>query len=126
MRIEGNLLGFDEYMNVVLDDSYELELEKKTKKFIGKILLKGENICLISRVGYYEDYHGQNDDFNDNYDGNYNYNDNGNDNSNSNSNDNDYKTDRYSKSNSNSNSNDNTNKNWSNNSRQRYHGSGRR
>ncbi len=40
--------GFDEYMNLVLDDAEEVYMKKKLpKKPIGRILLKGENITLM-------------------------------------------------------------------------------
>lgn len=39
--------GFDEYMNMVLDDAEEIQLKKNTRVFVGRILLKGENISLI-------------------------------------------------------------------------------
>ena len=35
-RIEGKLVGFDEYMNVVLDDAEEIQIKKKMRKNIGK------------------------------------------------------------------------------------------
>lgn len=47
MRIEGHIIGFDEYMNLVLDDAEELYLKTKQRKPVGRILLKGENITLI-------------------------------------------------------------------------------
>ena len=34
-------------MNVVLDDTEEIYIKKKTRKSIGRILLKGDNITLI-------------------------------------------------------------------------------
>jgi small nuclear ribonucleoprotein E len=40
--------GFDEFMNVVLDDTEELDLKKKTRKPLGRIMLKGDNITLIA------------------------------------------------------------------------------
>lgn len=48
LRFEGIVIGFDEFMNLVLDDAYELTGTKR--KAIGKILLKGENIVLIQPV----------------------------------------------------------------------------
>ncbi|KAK2993252.1 hypothetical protein RJ640_015731 [Escallonia rubra] len=40
-------LGFDEYMNLVLDDAEEVSIKKKTRKQLGRILLKGDNITLM-------------------------------------------------------------------------------
>ena len=41
-------MGFDEYMNLVLDNAAELSIKKKTRKPLGKILMKGENITLLA------------------------------------------------------------------------------
>ncbi|CEM22858.1 unnamed protein product [Vitrella brassicaformis CCMP3155] len=51
MRIEGRIMGFDEYMNLVLDDAEEVYVKKKTRVSVGRILLKGENITLIMNTG---------------------------------------------------------------------------
>ena len=51
LRIEGRIIGFDEYMNLVLDDAEELQVEKKTRKALGRILLKGDNITLMMSTG---------------------------------------------------------------------------
>mmetsp|Transcript_33300 Transcript_33300/g.82938 ORF Transcript_33300/g.82938 Transcript_33300/m.82938 type:complete len:88 (+) Transcript_33300:108-371(+) len=51
LRIEGRIIGFDEYMNVVLDDAEELSIKKKSRKPLGRILLKGDNITLMMNAG---------------------------------------------------------------------------
>ena len=43
-QIEGQIIGFDEYMNMVLDDAVEIG---KTRKEVGRILLKGDSITLL-------------------------------------------------------------------------------
>lgn len=54
-RIKGKISGFDEFMNVVVEDAFEIpvdintgteEIEKGKK--LGRILLKGDNITLIT------------------------------------------------------------------------------
>lgn len=44
------VIGFDEYMNLVLADAEEIDLKKKTRKSLGKTLLKGDNITLMMSV----------------------------------------------------------------------------
>jgi len=46
-RIEGCIIGFDEYMNLCLDEAEEIHLKTSERKALGRILLKGENITLI-------------------------------------------------------------------------------
>ncbi|XP_077337359.1 small nuclear ribonucleoprotein E isoform X1 [Lithobates pipiens] len=50
MRIEGCIIGFDEYMNLVLDDAEEIHLKTKSRKQLGRIMLKGDNITLLQSV----------------------------------------------------------------------------
>jgi len=51
MRIEGRIIGFDEFMNVVIDDAVEVYLkDAKPRNEIGRILLKGDNITLIQQL----------------------------------------------------------------------------
>ena len=45
------LQGFDEYMNIVLDDAEEVDSKRKTRTPIGRILLKGDNITLMAPAG---------------------------------------------------------------------------
>ncbi|PHH77703.1 hypothetical protein CDD82_3383 [Ophiocordyceps australis] len=51
IRIEGKIRGFDEFMNLVLDDAYEVSQkkddDKAQRKPLGQILLKGDNVSLI-------------------------------------------------------------------------------
>ena len=42
--------GFDEYMNIVLDDAEEVNTKSKAKKSVGRLLLKGDCITLIRRA----------------------------------------------------------------------------
>merc|ERR1712198_140358 len=50
LRIEGHIIGFDEYMNVMLEQAEEVHMKKGTRKPIGRILLKGDNITLIQNT----------------------------------------------------------------------------
>ena len=50
IRVEGHIVGFDEYMNLVLDDAAEVHLKKSTRKSLGRIMLKGDNITVIQQV----------------------------------------------------------------------------
>lgn len=49
-RIEGYILGFDEYMNIVLDEAEEVNVKSKSRNKVGRILLKGDNITLIQQA----------------------------------------------------------------------------
>ncbi|DBA93093.1 hypothetical protein WJX82_008447 [Trebouxia sp. C0006] len=51
LRIEGRIIGFDEYMNLVLDEAEEVSLKRKSRKPLGRILLKGDNITLMQTTG---------------------------------------------------------------------------
>jgi len=44
--VEGKLLGFDEYMNLVLDEVEETKDDAKRR--LGKIILRGNNVVSIS------------------------------------------------------------------------------
>jgi small nuclear ribonucleoprotein E len=46
-RIEGTLRGFDEYMNCVLDDAFEISRKRSQRQSIGRIMLKGDAIALV-------------------------------------------------------------------------------
>jgi small nuclear ribonucleoprotein E len=44
-QIEGQIIGFDEYMNMTLDEAVEINSGKRTE--LGRILLKGDAITLL-------------------------------------------------------------------------------
>jgi len=54
IRIEGKIRGFDEFMNLVIDDAVEVQLATKTeeesRRQLGQILLKGDNVSLIQML----------------------------------------------------------------------------
>ncbi|WFD34784.1 hypothetical protein MCUN1_001628 [Malassezia cuniculi] len=45
-RIEGTIIGFDEFMNVTLDDAAEVRCSDQERKELGRLLLKGDNISI--------------------------------------------------------------------------------
>lgn len=50
LRIQGKIRGFDEFMNIVIDDAKEISTEDGSSEALGRILLKGDNITLISSL----------------------------------------------------------------------------
>ncbi|KAG2213267.1 hypothetical protein INT46_002488 [Mucor plumbeus] len=50
LRIEGQIIGFDEFMNLVLEDAEEVDTKNNTRLKIGRLMLKGDNITLIQGV----------------------------------------------------------------------------
>ncbi|KAL9619682.1 MAG: hypothetical protein Q9160_005702 [Pyrenula sp. 1 TL-2023] len=59
VRVEGKIRGFDEFMNLVVDDAVEVNLAQKdkqgkdipeTRRQLGQILLKGDNVSLIQAL----------------------------------------------------------------------------
>merc|ERR1712224_491416 len=46
-RIEGCIVGFDEYMNLVLDEAAEVHLKRKDEKKLAASCSRGDNITLI-------------------------------------------------------------------------------
>lgn len=51
IKMEGNLLGYDEFMNIVLGDTTEVNLKTKERVKLGKILLRSDNVGLIHPIG---------------------------------------------------------------------------
>ncbi|EFB13672.1 hypothetical protein PANDA_003444, partial [Ailuropoda melanoleuca] len=47
MRKEGCIIGFDESMNLILDDAEEILSKTKSRKQLGRIMLKGDNITFL-------------------------------------------------------------------------------
>ena len=47
-QIEGQIIGFDEYMNMTLDDAVEIVGVKRT--YVGRILLKGDSVTLLQEA----------------------------------------------------------------------------
>lgn len=47
MRIEGCIIGFDEYMNLVLDDAEEIHSKTKSRKQLGKEIVGFTDFCLF-------------------------------------------------------------------------------
>ena len=47
MQIEGQIIGFDEYMNMTLDNAVECDSKTGKRNDIGRILLKGDAITMI-------------------------------------------------------------------------------
>jgi small nuclear ribonucleoprotein E len=47
LRFQGVISGLDEWMNLVLDQVVEVNIKKKTQVRLGRIMLRGDNICLI-------------------------------------------------------------------------------
>lgn len=47
MAIEGQIVGFDEYMNFVLDGATEVDMKSGKKTNVGRILLKGDAVTLM-------------------------------------------------------------------------------
>ena len=45
--IRGNLFGFDQHMNLLLDQSEEIPSEGDTKS-LGSIVVRGDNVIMIS------------------------------------------------------------------------------
>jgi len=47
MILEGQIIGFDEYMNMTLDHTVECDSKTGKRTEIGRILLKGDSITLM-------------------------------------------------------------------------------
>ena len=50
VKFQGYVKGFDEFLNVVLDECVEINVKSDTRNELGQLLLKGECITLIQPV----------------------------------------------------------------------------
>ena len=50
MAIEGQIIGFDEYMNFVLEGATEVDTKTGKKSDVGRILLKGDAISVLQEA----------------------------------------------------------------------------
>jgi small nuclear ribonucleoprotein E len=50
IQVEGVIIGFDEYMNFVLDDAVEIDTRKSQRQSVGRILLKGDAVTLLQEA----------------------------------------------------------------------------
>ena len=48
MRLNGKIAGFDEFMNVVLEEAAEVNVKTGLTTPLGRIMLKGDNISVIT------------------------------------------------------------------------------
>ena len=46
--LEGKLTGYDEYMNMVLDETVETAADGQEGRRLGKVILRGNNVVSIS------------------------------------------------------------------------------
>mmetsp|Transcript_40363 Transcript_40363/g.49173 ORF Transcript_40363/g.49173 Transcript_40363/m.49173 type:complete len:97 (-) Transcript_40363:271-561(-) len=49
-KLEGQIIGFDEYMNITLDDTVEIDTKNGKRSDIGRILLKGDCVTLLQEA----------------------------------------------------------------------------
>lgn len=50
IKYEAKIIGFDEYMNMVLDDCEEVHQKKQSRNYLGRLMLKGDNITLVRGI----------------------------------------------------------------------------
>ncbi|XP_045836690.1 small nuclear ribonucleoprotein E-like [Meles meles] len=50
MQIEGYIVGFGEYMNLVLDDAEEVHPKTMSRKQLGQIVPEGDNIIRLQII----------------------------------------------------------------------------
>ena len=50
IALEGQIIGFDEYMNMTMENAVECDLKTGKRVDIGRILLKGDAITLMQQA----------------------------------------------------------------------------
>lgn len=48
--ITGTIVGFDEFMNLVLEGAVEENLKRQSRKELGRIILKGDTIAMLRQA----------------------------------------------------------------------------
>lgn len=51
LQVEGVLVGYDQFMNIVLDDAVEVDLKRNEITKIGKMLLRSDNVGVVHPIG---------------------------------------------------------------------------
>lgn len=47
LRFDGVLIGYDEFMSLVLDEAYEHNTKTKTSVKVGRLVLRGDSVGLM-------------------------------------------------------------------------------
>ena len=50
MYYEGTFVGFDEFMNLVLNDTFEIYIKDNSKLSLGTLMLRGDTISIIHQI----------------------------------------------------------------------------
>lgn len=50
MALEGQIIGFDEYMNFVLEGATEIDVKTGRTNDVGRILLKGDAVSVLQEA----------------------------------------------------------------------------
>lgn len=51
IRLEGILKGYDEFYNLVIEDTIEIASKSEEKSQIGRVLIKGDTVGLVHPLG---------------------------------------------------------------------------